>query len=66
MLEKILVMGYPPMIAKKALMKVSNESIAAALDAIEQIQAEESKKGKTKTSKDWICSTCTYNNVSGS
>ena len=48
MMDQILSMGYPPTIAKKALLQVNNESIMAALDAIEQIQAEESKKSKKK------------------
>ena len=40
MLEQIVIMGYGPSIAKKALITVKNESIIAALDAIEQIQKE--------------------------
>ena len=40
MLEQIVMMGYGPLTTKKALIKVKNESIIAALDAIEDIQKE--------------------------
>ena len=67
-------MGFPLVPSKAALIKVKNESITAAIEAIVELQAqEEVKKPKeapeAKTTKTvietWPCGTCTYLNTGG-
>ena len=65
MLDQIVMMGYGPSTVRKALIKVNNESVVAALDAIEQIQLEEKQKNKDKVKQNWICPSCTYMNEAG-
>ena len=54
-------MGYGLSIVKKALIAVKNDSVPAALDALEQIKEEEKKKKVAKRSS-WGCPVCTFMN----
>ena len=54
-------MGYGLSVVKKALIAVKNDSVPAALDALEQIVTEEKKK-KTEKRSSWNCSVCTFLN----
>ena len=64
MIEQLINMGYAPKMVKKALIECKNESIPVALDAIEKIQEEETKKAAKKKikKKDWECPSCTFIN----
>lgn len=44
MIDQMVVMGYALSLVKKALIAVKNESVAAAIDMIDQIITEEKKK----------------------
>lgn len=44
MVDQMVIMGYALSIVKKALIAVKNESVAAAIDMIDQITTEEKKK----------------------
>jgi hypothetical protein len=44
MIDQMVAMGYALSLVKKALIVVKNESVAAAIDMIDQIMAEEKKK----------------------
>ena len=56
-------MGYGLTVVKKALIAVKNDSVPAALDALEQIKQEEKKKKVAKRSN-WNCPVCTFLNRS--
>lgn len=74
MLNQLIMMGFALEFAKKALIKVKNESVAAALDAIEDIQTkakeviiakETAVSAKKQKILSWICQLCTYINPEG-
>lgn len=44
LIDQMVVMGYALSLVKKALIAVKNESVAAAIDMIDQIITEEKKK----------------------
>ena len=44
MIDQMVAMGYALSLVKKALIVVKNESVAAAIDMIDQIMTEEKKK----------------------
>lgn len=64
-------MGFTMEQSKKGLIKVSNESVAAAVEAIMELQASEPEKPKpTASAKNltvvsYNCSMCTYLNPDG-
>jgi hypothetical protein len=66
-------MGFPEDLSKLALIKVKNESVAAAVEAVVALQAEklsslakESLKDTKKvTVVDWTCDACTMINTPG-
>ena len=65
-------MGFPEPLCSKALVKVKNESIAAAVEAVVALQEEEKGK-KTESAEDvkkvtlveWTCTACTMINKAG-
>ena len=62
-------MGVPLELSKKGLIKVKNESVVAAVDAVMELQEQEAKK-KPKTSGKvqivaYACEVCTFNNADG-
>ena len=64
------MMGFGLETAKKGLIKVKNESVSAAIDAIEEItKLEKDKEPKLPVKKmkiiSWQCPTCTYINAEG-
>jgi hypothetical protein len=61
-------MGFPVELCKKGLIKVKNESVAAAVDIIMELQESELKKHPKPTNLTVIsysCTTCTYQNPDG-
>lgn len=67
-------MGFPEKLSKEALVKVKNESIAAAVEAVVALQEAEKailkelkveKEEKKVTVVDWPCSQCTIINKPG-
>jgi len=61
------MLGYNRDVSIKALKKVNNQSLDAALDAAEPLQKELrkalAKKTKTKVLKNqWSCEVCTFKN----
>lgn len=65
-------MGFPLEACKKGLIKVKNESLPAAVDAIMELQETDSKAvPKEKDSKEGLkvvsyeCTVCTYLNPDG-
>jgi uncharacterized UBP type Zn finger protein len=62
MIDQMVAMGYALSIVKKALIAVKNESVAAAIDMIDQIMTEEKKKKQVIAAREWSCPACTYYN----
>ena len=66
-------MGFPEGLSKQALVKVKNESIAAAVEAIVALQTEQASPGekttpttgKKPTLVQWNCEACTMINQPG-
>lgn len=65
-------MGFPEPLCSKALVKVKNESIAAAVEAVVALQEEEKGKKAESTEEvkkvtlvEWTCSACTMINKAG-
>lgn len=62
-------MGFPLELSKKGLIKVKNESVVAAVDAVMELQEQEAKKqpktaGKVKVVA-YACEVCTFQNPDG-
>lgn len=71
-LRQLMDMGFPEELGKKALMKVKNESVTAAVDAVVSLQVEqdgqrevEPPKVEKKTVVKWSCEMCTMLNQPG-
>lgn len=62
MIDQMVAMGYALSIVKKALIAVKNESVAAAIDMIDQITTEEKKKKVVAVAREWTCPACTFYN----
>lgn len=65
-------MGFPEDLARKALIKVKNESVASAVEAVVALQAEDialtalqTKVDKKVTLVQWTCERCTVVNPPG-
>ena len=66
-------MGFPEDLSKLALIKIKNESVAAAVEAVVALQAEKLsqnakeslKETKKVTVVDWNCEACTIINKPG-
>lgn len=76
LLNQLALMGFSVELSKKGLIKVANESVAAAVDAIMELQAVENQQnsqGKpiaTKTTAketiiEYTCTMCTFINGAG-
>jgi uncharacterized Zn finger protein (UPF0148 family) len=63
-------MGFPTKLSKQALVKVKNESAAAAVEALMDLQATEAKKKPAPakaiiTIGKYSCTLCTFENAAG-
>lgn len=58
LLGQLLDMGFPEVLARQALVKVKNESIAAAVEAV---MSQRSKGAQAQ----WACERCTVVNAAG-
>ena len=73
LLKEMIAMGFNIDLSKQALIKVKNESLAAAIDAVIEIQKiQDKEKAKLVDSipkkaiiQSWECKTCTFINIEG-